>query len=330
MDVTVHSHADALAALAPEWRELAASDPAGTVFHLPEYAGVWWSELGAGRMVRLVEMREDGRLAGIAALSLDPDGVLRFFGDLETADYLGPLSRPADRDAVAESLVAEALAMDGWETWEMHGLAEDSGWVEPLQRAAKHAGLDAEQRRQDVCPRVRLGGTYEDYLAALPGKLRHEIRRKARRLEAATGPYTVRESSPETLDADLERFFAMHRSAEGQKGKFLHEGMASFFTGLAASLQNFGRLRLHFLEVSGETLAGTYAFSWHGVWSVYNSAYDHSRRDLSPGMVLMAETVRVATEEGCEVFDFLRGDEPYKYRFGASDAVLVQLVAARG
>ncbi|MBI4729613.1 MAG: GNAT family N-acetyltransferase [Acidobacteria bacterium] len=329
MDVAVHEHPRALAERADEWRALAVEDPAATVFHLPEYAGVWWSELAGRRFVRLVEMRERGALAGIAALSLDPDGILRFFGDLETADYLGPVSRLSDRDAVAEALVETALRADGWSVWEMHGLAENSGWAEPLARAAKALGLEVEGRQQDVCPRIRLEGTYEQYLASLPGKPRHEIRRKARRL-AAAGPWRVRAAVPETLDSDLERFFAMHRSSAGPKGKFLHEGMASFFTGLAASVQNFGRLRLHFLDLGGETVAGTFAFSWRGTWSVYNSAYDHARRDLAPGMVLVAETIRIATEEGCRVFDLLRGSEAYKYRFGACDGALVQLTACRG
>jgi CelD/BcsL family acetyltransferase involved in cellulose biosynthesis len=46
-------------------------------------------------------------------------------------------------------------------------------------------------------------------------------------------------------------------------------------------------------------------------------------------MVLMAETIRLATEEGCTVVDLLRGDEPYKYRFGATDTEVLELRFAR-
>jgi CelD/BcsL family acetyltransferase involved in cellulose biosynthesis len=43
----------------------------------------------------------------------------------------------------------------------------------------------------------------------------------------------------------------------------------------------------------------------------------------------MGDTIRLATEEGCSVVDLLRGDEPYKYRFGAEDVPLIRLRLAR-
>ena len=72
-----------------------------------------------------------------------------------------------------------------------------------------------------------------------------------------------------------------------------------------------------------------FSFAAKKAWSVYNSAYDHTEGELAPGMVLMSETIRLAAEEGCEVFDMLRGDEPYKYRFGAVDVPLIELKVDR-
>jgi CelD/BcsL family acetyltransferase involved in cellulose biosynthesis len=43
----------------------------------------------------------------------------------------------------------------------------------------------------------------------------------------------------------------------------------------------------------------------------------------------MGETIRLAAEEGCSTFDMLRGDEPYKYRFGATDVPLIRLLLER-
>jgi CelD/BcsL family acetyltransferase involved in cellulose biosynthesis len=72
-----------------------------------------------------------------------------------------------------------------------------------------------------------------------------------------------------------------------------------------------------------------YAYSYSDAWGVWNSAYDHRRRELSPGMVIMSDAIRLAASEGCATFDFLRGTEPYKYRFGASDLPLVRLIVER-
>jgi len=328
MRTAVHDDPSAFAALADRWRVVLAHDPTATVFHTPQYLATWWSEFGDAATPMILEVGAGDHPVGIAPLSTWPDGVLRFAGDHDTTDYRGPVSALEDRDAVATA-VFEAVSDVPWRTFEMDGLAADSAWPEAFTRAAKAAGHVVAEERPEACPRVAIPGTYEDYMASLSGKLRHEIQRKARRLERDAGVYTIRLATEETLDDDLDRFFAMHRSSDGPKGRFMHEGMATFFGSFAWMLFSQGWLRLALLEIDDEPWAGLYAFSYRGGWGVWNSAFDHRRRDLSPGMVLMAECIRLAAEERSSTFDMLRGTEPYKYRFGAVDVPLVRLQVDR-
>ncbi|MHB8513439.1 MAG: GNAT family N-acetyltransferase [Actinomycetota bacterium] len=323
----IYDERGALSDLAPQWRELAAADPSASAFQSPEYANVWWEEFGALRSLALAEVFGDhGELLGILPLSMEPDGSVHFVGDPAIADYLGPVSRPRDRDIVASSLVEVATSMDGFKRLTLFGIAEDSGWSEPIIRAAKQAGLDAREEPEDVCPVIALPGSYESYLESISGKQRHEIRRKAKRLQEA-GSYTVRLSTHETLDSDLDCFFQMHRSSQGAKGKFMHEDMAVYFSNLAHAMDAKGWMRLAMMELSGTVVAGIFAFSDGKTYGAYNSSFDHAKRELSPGMVLAAESIRIACEEGCSTFDFLRGDEEYKYRFGAVDRPVVKVFA---
>jgi CelD/BcsL family acetyltransferase involved in cellulose biosynthesis len=329
MEVSVRRDDAALTDLSGEWLTLWRKDPAASVFQTPQYArAAWETELGADQSLAVIEMRRDGVLAGLATTSVDADGTLRFLGNKEVTDYLGPVCAPSDRDVVADALVSAAEELE-WSSAELFGLPADSGWPEALARAAKSAGYALEEIQQDVCPRIAPLGTYEEYLASLDGKLRHEIRRKARRLEREAGPYSIRTSDRSTLDADLETFYEMHRSSTGPKGRFMHEDVAVLFSRIARAFDEEGWLRLTWLEHEGEPLAGTFSFAAKKTWSVYNSAYDHTKGELAPGMVLMAETIRLAAEAGCGVFDMLRGAEPYKYRFGAVDLPLIELKVAR-
>lgn len=329
MEVSVRRDDAALTDLSGEWLALWRRDPAASPFHTPQYArAAWETELGADRSLAVIEMRRDAALAGLASVTIDVDETLRFLGNEAVTDYLGPISEPADREAVATAFFR---AVDGleWSAAELFGLSSDSGWTEVLGRAAKAAGFEVQESQQDVCPRIAPLGTYEEYLASLDGKLRHEIRRKARRLEREAGPYTIRVSDRSTLDADLATFYEMHRSSSGPKGRFMHEDVAVLFTRIARAFEEEGWLRLTWLDIGGEAAAGTFSFVEKGTWNVYNSVYDHRKGELAPGMVLMAETIRLATEEHCQVFDMLRGDEPYKYRFGAVDVPLMQLKVKR-
>ncbi|MGH2830287.1 MAG: GNAT family N-acetyltransferase [Actinomycetota bacterium] len=327
MKVTVYDELGAIDALADSWRALAARDPTATIFQTPEYAHTWWEEFGALRSLALVGMTgEDGALCGLAPLSMEPDGGVHFVGDPAITDYLAPVSAAADRDVVAATLVEVAAGLDGFGRLSLSGLPGDSGWPEAIARAAKAAGMDVAEEPDDVCPVAPTGESWEAYLAALPGKQRHEIRRKARRLEAV-GAFRVRVATDESLDADLESFFALHRSSTGPKGKFMHENMAVYFRRLAHTLQSRGEMRLTVMYVGDEPVAALYGFSDGRTWSVYNSSYDHARRELSPGLVLVAEAIRLACDEGCASFDFLRGAEEYKYRFGAVDRAVIRVTA---
>lgn len=326
MQVTVHVELGEIDYLAPEWNMLLSADPSASIFQTPEYAHVWWEEFGALRSLALLEIRDDGALIGIAPLSMEPDGSVHFVGDPSISDYLAPVSAPTHRDVVAATVVESALALDDFARLTLSGLPADSGWPEALAGAAKAAGLVASEEAEDVCPVVATLGSYDAYLAALPGKQRHEIRRKARRLDAA-GAVVVRNATDSSLEADLDGFFALHRMSDGPKGKFMHDDMEAYFRRLARSMHTAGRLRLTVLEFDGAPVAMLYGFSDGHAWELYNSSYDPTKRDLSVGMVLVAETIRLAAEEGCETFDFLRGPEEYKYRFGAIDRSVVRLTA---
>jgi CelD/BcsL family acetyltransferase involved in cellulose biosynthesis len=330
MEVRVRRDDEALTDLSGEWLSLWRKDPSASIFQTPQYAGVAWeTELGADHSLGVIEITNDDALIGFATVTIDEDQTLRFLGNESLTDYMGPIAEPHERDAVAKTFV-EAIDDLEWKHAELFGLAVPTGWPEAIARAAKAAGYQVDESQQDVCPRIELTGTYEQYLESLDGKLRHEIRRKARRLEREAGPYTIRLSTAETLDADLNRFYEMHRSSSGQKGRFMHEDVAVLFTRIAHAFEAEGWLRITWLDIGGEPAAGMFSWVAKGTWSVYNSAYDHRKGALAPGMVLMAETIELATGEGCSTFDMLRGDEPYKYRFGAADVPLIRLGLTRG
>jgi CelD/BcsL family acetyltransferase involved in cellulose biosynthesis len=113
------------------------------------------------------------------------------------------------------------------------------------------------------------------------------------------------------------RFAEMHRAGSGEKGRFMVPGMELFFHRFAHELLPDGTLRLSFMEDAGTAMAGIMGFRWRDRFLLYNSAYDHRFGDVAPGMVLIAEMIRGAIEEGHTGFDMLTGDLPYKYRFGA-------------
>ena len=315
-----------------DWSALVTADPAGTFFHTPGLLKLYWEEFAdEPDHLLLAFAEENGEQVGAVAFER-LDGVLRFLGGTEVTDYMGPVGLPVAQPNVAKELFAALARSDDWSEADLRGLAEDRAWLGLLSEAAAAKGfsVEVEDDQNGVAPFLPLPGSYEEYLSGLPAKLRHEIRRKARKLEDEVGPWEVSLATPETLEPFLDRFVELHRTSEGPKGVFMQPGMEIFFRRLGEAFLPGGVFALTFVETGGGVkLAGSIGFVFEGTYSLYNSAFDRGYQGSSPGMVLVAEDIRLAIEAGCSAFDLLKGDYAYKYRFGAAPRAIKRLIVRR-
>jgi CelD/BcsL family acetyltransferase involved in cellulose biosynthesis len=315
-----------------DWGDLVRDDPAGTFFHTPQFLKLYWEEFGQRPEHLLLAFGEAEDGGQVGAVAFERVGtILRFLGGTEVTDYLGPVAAPEAAEVFAKELFAALDRRDDWSRADLRGLPEDGAWLERLAGSASAQGFSVEivDDENGVAPFLSLPGSYEEYLEGLPAKLRHEIKRKARKLETEAGPYRITLAHEETLGEYLDRFVALHRSSQGPKGVFLQPGMEIFFRRLGETFLSRGIFNLTFIEIGGQKVAGTIGFRFEGTYYLYNSAFDRRWRHLSPGMVLVAEDIRVAIEAGCGSFDLLKGDFEYKYRFGARPRHVKRLLARR-
>ena len=193
-------------------------------------------------------------------------------------------------------------------------------------------GWTLNVEREDVCPVAELpvGGTMDDYFAGLGKKERHEIRRKVRRAEAAGD--VLLEDSADPL-ADLPAFIDLHQKRWGADGLFPDtdggRNSRTFFARLFELFGADGPLKLAFLTVGGRRIAAGVSFETPDALLYYNAGVDPEARELSPGVVMVERYVRRAMERGIARMDFLRGDEPYKYEWGAVDHPIQRLLVRR-
>ncbi len=290
-----------------------------------------------------VELRTTMRHAdGPALTPVLPDAKAVFFGASYHADYATLLAAPADLPAVADALAAYCASAGDpdhpmpWDAVDLRRLREGDPAADALAaafgaREMAH-GWTLNVEPEDVCPVAELpeGGSFDDYMAGLGKKERHEIRRKVRRAEAA-GEVSL-EDSPDPV-ADLPEFIDLHQKRWGADGLFPDTpgGVQSrvFFRRMFELFGADGPLSLSFLTVGGRRIAAGVAFQAGDSLLYYNGGVDPEARDLSPGVVMVERFVRRALERGLRRMDFLRGDEPYKYEWGATDRHISRLLVRR-
>ncbi len=272
-----------------------------------------------------------------------PTATAVFFGATYHADYATVLTDPADLPAVARAIVAHLADADDdmtdgrpWDVVDLRRLRCGDPAADALADAFRHEATVEQwhvtMEREDVCPVVTFerGIDYEGYLATLGKKERHEIRRKVRRAEAA-GPIAL------TIVADplaeLPVFIDLHQKRWGADGLFpaTPGGYCSrrFFEQLFRHFGPDGPLKLARLTVGERTVAEGVHFDDGQVIYYYNAGVDPEARELSPGVVMAASYMQLAIGLGRSRLDFLRGDESYKYEWGAVDEPIQRILVTR-
>jgi CelD/BcsL family acetyltransferase involved in cellulose biosynthesis len=253
-----------------------------------------------------------------ALVVVESDGEVRLAGDSDLTDYHCPLG------SEVKSVVAQLVdAVQPGTRFRFDSLPGEA--ASELVDAFGATGLEAEVCQHTVTAVVDISDGYAAYLEAIGKKQRHEVRRKRRRYEAAVGAliHEVHAGSGWVL----EEFFRLHRMSEGDKGSFMTADREGFFRELIGQ----SGWRLDVLRVPGEERATACLFSYtddEGVY-IYNSCYDPHLSDASPGVAMIGSMIEQACSEGLPRFDFLKGDEVYKFRLGAEPRPLFEVVARK-
>lgn len=315
---------EALVRARTAWERLAAALPGFGPFLGPDWAELWWQHFGAGSTLVIGEL---GDGAALVPLYRTSTGAVSFMGGSDVTDYVGVVGPPDVHAAAGEALVDRLAADDQWRELRAVAVPAESGFSAAAALAAVRHGFDVIYEVEDSAV-LRLPGTFDEYLELVGKKERHEIRRKERRLARELGEIDVDDGGE--LDRALDGFVAMHRLSRGDKGDFMDDAMASFFRDAAERFAALGTLRLDTLLAGGRPVAATLGFADPHGYYLYNSAFEPSVASLSPGNVLLARLIAREIEAGRPVFDFLRGDERYKFRLGARRRHLRRLTVRRG
>ncbi|MEK8035844.1 MAG: GNAT family N-acetyltransferase [candidate division NC10 bacterium] len=310
------------------WNVLAAGSPLPSVFLTWQWQTAWARAFLGDRPLQILGVAEDGgALAGLLPLYEDAPGRHRIIGGVDVSDYLDLIAVPALEDEVWGALLEHRAADPG--EWDLHGIRAASAAVTRLPWLAARHGLAGRVEREERCPVLALPPTWDAYLASLSGKNRHELRRKMRRLEGELPGARVRSvADPVGWDQAMTEFLRLHRLSRAGKARFMDETMEHFFRDALAALAEAGWARLWFLEWEGTPIASFLCLEYGESVGLYNSGFDPARARLAPGIVLLAHVIRHAIERGIPAFDFLRGEEPYKYAFGPEPADLFNVRVA--
>jgi CelD/BcsL family acetyltransferase involved in cellulose biosynthesis len=322
-------------ALEADWKRLLERIPDATVFHSFEYQWHTWRHLGTSNHLFIIVVRRDNEVTGIAPFELRPrnemGGWHRELGLIGTpweVERSRLLIEPGDvptLDAIAHCLLDHRQCWDLCTLWE---IAPGDLLMERLMTNLSGEDLLLAQTHSSTCPYIDLDGSWEDYLAGRSRRLRKNLRRSKRRLEAI-GKLRMKEILcwPEAEEAMADYLTVEIRSWKHEKGLGIgrnpwHFG---FYKGLAKLYSQAGRFDLRILTLDDEPIAATFGIHDRGTFYSMRIAHDLSFNAYSPGTLLEAMELESLFAEKVNRYDPLGGFLTNKVRWADSSIETITL-----
>jgi CelD/BcsL family acetyltransferase involved in cellulose biosynthesis len=291
-----------------------------SVYVLPDWMEAWWLVFGSEADMLVRTVRAGEKIIGIAPLMVK-NGIAYLIGDADVCDYHDFVITPG-REVEFYNLILDDLKKKGIRDLDLKHLRPDSTVLTHLTAVAENRRYPVVSIREEFSLEIDLPPLWEDYLASLSSKQRHEVRRKLRRL-FEEGQVEFRflnhcADIPETMNIFLRMFV----ESRPDKAAFLTEKMKSFFMLLAEAMDRKGMLKIGILSLNEQPLAEIMCFDYNHCIYLYNSGYDPNFTSLSAGLACKVLAIKASIEQGYKRFDFLKGTEPYKYHLGGKEVPL--------
>lgn len=305
------------------WR----ADPRATPFQSPAWIEPWCAHLGDGERLDIVARDGTGRLVAALPGFLWVDGDTRRLVPLGagTSDYCDALFAPDVPDAPARLWAACAAEAHRWDELWLPDLRDGSPLLGPLP-----SGWHDELVPHEVCPVLTMAADGQ-VLAALTKSQRRKIVHDRHRAEALGG-VEAHLAAPDEISEALDALFALHGArwaAAGEAGVLADARVQAFHRSAAPALAEAGLLRLAVVKREGRIVAvllglsdGRRGYSYiNGVEFAPGQSY---------GTLAFACLIESVAAEGAREFHFLRGEEPYKYGWGAQPTRTHRRAVRRG
>ena len=166
-------------------------------------------------------------------------------------------------------------------------------------------------------------------LMSLSKKRRHEIKRKIRRFEENFEYTSGDHNSIDNFEEIFEDFIRLHRLSSNEKNIFMNNDREKFFKELIYRFLSENNLLYSYLKIENQTVACSISFSQNNIRYLYNSGFDPEYIKHSTGLINHLFAIKRSIENKYKIFDFMRGNERYKYDLGGIDKKVYSILLER-
>ena len=241
-----------------DWEFVLQDSPADTLFLTPQWQKVWWDTFGDGQTLCGFSCPADDGVVAIASLAR-AGNTISFMGSQDTFDYNDFLIKSGHEEGFYQTLL-ECMDNQDFQNLSLFSLRDTSSTFVVFPEMASDKGYTVEIEEEDVTSGIVLPETWDEYLALLNKKDRHELRRKLRRMDSQADWKWYSFSEPTQVAERLDEFISLMRQSRADKDEFMTPERERFFQNITQRMAELGQLQLYFLDMDGLTVATSLCF----------------------------------------------------------------------
>lgn len=301
----------------------------------------WWEFFGENKPLHIITFKIKEQIIGIlpmfidqfylmgkriyrclrmiGSLSMQPqNGVLPV--DLALSDYLSIIAHPEYEGRILNKLRTYLNSVGNiFDEILFNELPQKSSLFTKLIPFLKNENWDITKEQASLCPQIKFPETWKGLLSDLSSNARYQIRRDIRKITRDNLFRVEIPSTSKEIEYSFQKLVVFHQERWqdlGMPGIFCDERILGFFREITLRFNEKGWLMLKNLTANGNLIAVDLLFSFKKTTYLVQRGLDINSdyHQFGPGNALLYYVIKEELEKGMEVYDFLRGDESYKFR----------------
>lgn len=320
--------------LEPQWVSLLQNSQASTVFLSWHWQWSWVNcFLNNERKLFIVCVRKGNDIVAIAPWYIENHkyGLLHnrevhFLGGPESgSDYLDVIIQEGHEKITTRAIYdfLHGLGRHHWDELRLNDQPAESLFLLHFMNCINDDRKYAEMACSAYLPQTALPNNSDDFLSALSSNRRYIYRRDSRRLDQE-GEVSHRIFTQDTTAAGMDAFFPLYDTKSGYKDG---PKLRNFLEHLCTQRVPRDWLQLDMLYVDEKPVAGLLHLKYDQKLAMLKMVVDKSfSKRISLGNLLVGKSIANAINEGLTCYDFLKGDEEYKFHWTKKGRVMLSTV----
>lgn len=303
------------------WNPILQRSKDNNIFSTWEWLSCWWKHFGNDRQLRILVVKEDDEILGIAPLMLSRYNFMHF-GNITKIEFIGSpdsdynnfILLKKERECL-KLFLSYLMSQSDWDYLQLRDIHDESLSLKLLYEVRANQSWNLEFRMDTLCPYITLQNPFSEFMNRLGPNIRANIRRQMRKLQKKYRVSFKTYTDFGSINKAMNTFFDLHQkrwTAKGEPGAFASKTIRDFHIDMAKRFAEKNWLSLYFLAVDDKSIAAEYSFCYDQKMYYYLSGFDPKFENYSIGNLLKIHLIETCIQKGIKEYDLLRGYASYK------------------